>query len=139
MRRRAVLLLCACTLVGAPADAARPRAATLATFAGTWVGHTRFLTVTQAGVATERLGDGCCHPIVDLMYRLTRPRGTTTRATATMTVLAVVVHDPTAFTAAHPAPRRRQVATLTLRRGVVRDPLTNATYCGTSAAGRCGA
>jgi hypothetical protein len=115
--------------------------ATLQTFAGEWYGHTRSLTITKGGVASESIGDGCCNPVIDLKLKLSRPRGVTTYAVARVTVIAVTVRDPAAYDAAHPAPHIGQIGQLHRRHGVVRDKITGATYCNQTAGakGLCGA
>jgi hypothetical protein len=118
-----------------------PSRATLATFAGGWNGHTRHLVITRSGHAREYIDDGCCHPVIDLMFRLSRPHGTLKIAAATATATAVWVRDRSAFTKAFPAPRVGEQRTLRLRNGVITETLTGAKYCDDRAAakGTCGA
>src|SRR4051812_22320631 len=62
--------------------------ATLATFAGTWEGHTRGLKITRAGEGTESIYAGCCHFGIAIHFQLSRPQGTSHAATATATSAA---------------------------------------------------
>jgi hypothetical protein len=121
------------------AHATAGRAATLATFAGTWIGHTRGLTITRSGHAKESIGAGCCDPIVDLYLRLSRPRGSSTNATATVRVTGIRWHDKSGF--GNDPPRVGQVGRLALRHGVITDSLTGVPYCDDAAdrRGVCGA
>lgn len=129
----------------APADAGAGATAashaTLRTFAGTWYGHTRSLKITSKGVATESVGSGCCNPVIDLAFRLSHPRGTSSNASATARVVAVDVHDDGAFTNSDPAPRVGQTKRLRLRDGVITEPFTGTNYCNRRSGrkGTCGA
>jgi hypothetical protein len=113
-------------------------AVTLATFASPWWGHDRVLTVTRDGRAHELVLDSCCHRVVELRFRITRPRGTGRDARATATVVSVHVFDGSQFTRARPAPRVGQTATLRLRAGMLVEPLSHNVYCRPSRTG-CGA
>lgn len=114
--------------------------ATLATFAGEWIGHTRSLEITKTGRAVEHVDDGCCSPVYDLTLQLSNPRGTRVNATATATVVSVEVHDKS-FAKSHPRLRAGSVGRFTLRGGVVTDTLTGVYYCNEAAGrkGTCGA
>jgi hypothetical protein len=112
-----------------PARAVTTRKVTLATFAGSWLGHSRHLTITRNGHAKESIGSGCCDPIIDLQLGLTHPQGTSSSASVAARVIAVRVHDHTAFTKSNPAPRVGSSARLHLKRGVLTEPLTRTTYC----------
>jgi hypothetical protein len=124
----------------AAAASATPPPATLRTFAGEWVGHTRILKVTRAGRATEQVDDGCCTRVYSVTLQLSRPRGTARTATVTARVAAVHVYER-AFARSHPFLRPGAVGRLTLRNGVVTDSLTGVTYCNQAAdrRGTCGA
>ncbi|MEU0885673.1 hypothetical protein ABZ345_44425 [Lentzea sp. NPDC005914] len=110
----------------------------LTVFVGQWTGHTRSLTITPDGRAKEHVGDGCCHPIIDLEFSVSAPRGIPAAATATITVTSVAVHD---WPMTQPAPRVGQAATIGLANGVITEPLAGGTYCdhAASMAGICGA
>jgi hypothetical protein len=122
------------------ATAATQRA-TLATFAGQWGGHTRRLTITRGGRASESIGSGCCNPVVDLRFRLSDPRGNRHVASVAMRVTWVRIRDPDAYSSAYPAPRVGQRARLRLRYGVITQPVTHTNYCNEKAQlkGTCGA
>jgi hypothetical protein len=114
--------------------------ATLATFAGTWQGHSRGLNITKAGVAKESLYFGS-EFVLAMEFRLSRPHGTPRAATAAATVTAVRIGDSSVFTRANPAPHVGQTRTIRLRDGVITETLTGANYCGPSVdwiKGRCG-
>jgi hypothetical protein len=117
------------------------RKATLSTFTGLWIGHTRFLRITRKARAKESIGNGCCDQIVDLKLRVSRPRGTARRASIRARVVGVRWHDRSAFDPNRTPPHVGQVKQLRLRHGVITDPLTGATYCNRAAGrrGTCGA
>jgi len=135
-------LLVALPLVAVPiAHAASRQRATLGTFTGSWIGHTRGLVIRRGGHATESIYSGCCDPVIKLTFRLTRPRGTTRNASVTATVTGVWIRDRSAFTKAYPAPHVGEMRVLRLRHGVLNETLTGANYCDNEAenAGKCGA
>src|SRR5215213_2885491 len=125
---------------GSGAAAAAHRA-TKRTFAGFWVGHTRFLKITRRGRAKERIDDGCCNPVIDLKLRLSHPRGTSRRASIRARVTEVHVRDHSYFSRKNPPPHVGQRGRLRLRHGVIRERITGTIYCGPRASrkGRCGA
>jgi hypothetical protein len=130
MRRAPCLLLAAaCLAVSHSAVGASPRRASLATFAGYWWGHTRGLRIMRDGHAAESIFSGCCDRVINVDFRLSRPRGTSQAAAAIATVTAVWVRDRSAFTAAHPAPQVGETRTIRLRDGVISESLTGASYC----------
>ena len=104
--------------------------ATLATFAGGWQAHARSLKITRTGNAHEWLTLGLGDFVVELRFRLSRPKGNPHKATATATVAAVRVGERSAFTAAHPIPRVGESFKIRLRDGVITESLTGASYCG---------
>jgi hypothetical protein len=114
--------------------------ATLRPFVGTWYGHTRSLVVDRAGVTRESISDGCCDPVIRLTTRLSHPRRVGSSVVATATVVRARIFDRSAFGTRAP-PRAGDRGRFTLRRGIVRDSLTQATYCDSRASrlGRCGA
>lgn len=117
-----------------------PRTANL-TFVGTWSGHTRSLQISRTGVGRESIGAGCCDPVIDLRFRLSRAAGTRRHGTATIRLTYVRVRDPTAYSQKHPPPRVGETGRLVLRNGVITESLTQTTYCDARAARRgvCGA
>ena len=142
MKPRFCLVLLALSMVAVPAaHAASPQRATLGTFTGRWIGHRRGLVIRHGGHAAESIYSGCCDPVINLTFRLLRPRGTTTNAAVTATVTGVWVRDRSAFTKAYPAPHVGEVRVLRLRNGVLTETLTGANYCDNEAenAGKCGA
>jgi hypothetical protein len=150
MKTRMTWIAAVGLLIGAvhalPANAARQpstpgRAATLRVFAGTWGGHGRSLRITPAGRATESISDGCCDHLITFTYRLSRPRGRASRASATARVTSVHIADPSAFGASFPAPKVGQTGVVRLRSGVISEPFIDTTFCDKAAGlkGRCGA
>ena len=135
--RRALAVAAALVLMGAGGSVRT----SLTPFIGTWSGHTRTLTVSRSGVAKESISDGCCHRVIRLTSRLSHPRRVGHSLVATATVVRVRVFDRSAFTARHPAPRVGDRGRFTLRRGIILEGLTGATYCNarTSRLGKCGA
>lgn len=114
--------------------------ATLRPFVGTWSGHTRSLVVDRTGVAKESISDGCCDPVIRLTTRLSHPRRVGDSIVATATVVRARIFDRSAFRS-HAPPRLGDRGRFTLRRGIIRDGLTQTTYCDSKASrlGRCGA
>jgi hypothetical protein len=122
-------------------SASAARHATVRTFAGTWYGHTRSLVITRRGFARESIGDGCCNPVIDLKFRLSRARGTTGDATARARVTAVRVRDHRYFSKKHPPPHIGETRQIRLRNGVIHERISGTTYCDAAAGPRgvCGA
>ncbi|WP_109642239.1 hypothetical protein [Lentzea atacamensis] len=112
--------------------------ASLATFAGKWMGHSRLLTITADRKATEHVGSGCCNPVIDLTFTLSNPQGNPGTATATITVTSVQLHD---WSWREAPPKVGQTATIKLADGVITEPLAGGTYCDhvKQLAGVCGA
>jgi hypothetical protein len=125
----------------APPVFASSNRATLATFAGTYFGHTRSLKVSRSGRATESIGDGCCHQVIGLSLRLSRPRGTLHSATVLARVTRVRVSDRRAAGSEGSVPRVRDQRRIRLRLGIVTEPITRTNYCDRAAdlTGACGA
>jgi hypothetical protein len=134
-------LMLATSAPAAPPRFHAARHATLRTFAGTWFGHTRSLVITRHGFARESIGDGCCDPVIDLKFRLSRVQGTTKDATARARVTAVRVRDHSAYSKKHPPPHVGEVRRIRLRHGVIHEHITGTTYCNraTGRKGVCGA
>jgi hypothetical protein len=115
--------------------------ATRATFAGTWYGHTRSLTISRKGRAKESIDDGCCTHVIDLRFRVSHIRGTASHASARARVTAVHVHDHSYYSKSNPPPHVGERRRLRLGNGVIKEPFTQTTYCSTKAdlKGYCGA
>jgi hypothetical protein len=115
--------------------------ATLATFAGGWIGHTRDLTIGHFGHSRADIGDGCCDPIITFRFNLSDVRGTTKNASAKAKVTVVHVHRKSAFPAGSPPPHKGEVRRIHLKNGVITDPFTGNIFCDAKAekAGTCGA
>jgi hypothetical protein len=120
-------------------SASRAPSASLSAFAGSWTGHSRYATISPAGVGKESVGDGCCSPQIDLTYSLSSPATSGGTETAVITVTAVTVHSGYDLTT--PAPKVGDKGTLTVDNGVLTDSLTQITYCDPTqeSNGTCGA
>jgi hypothetical protein len=114
---------------------------TLRPFVGTWIGHTRSLTVDRNGLAKELVSDGCCDLVIRLTARLSHPRRAGDSIVATATVVRARIYDRSAFRPGHAPPHIGQRGAFTLRRGIITEHLTEMTYCNARASrlGRCGA
>lgn len=111
-----------------------PRPASLATFAGSWGGHTRALSITRGGAGRERVDDGCCTRVYTLSFRILSVSGTLTHATA--------VYRVTSFSRQENGVRKLRVGDvgrLVLRNGIVTNALTDVYYCSDPAWGATGA
>jgi hypothetical protein len=115
-------------------------AASLATLAGGWGGHTRGLGISKSGTGRERASDGCCDRLYDLSFQITSVSGTLIRATATYSVTAFTNYasgDGVTI-------KVGDVGKLQLRNGMLTNTLTHDIFCGdvawgASRTGGCGA
>ena len=111
-------------------------------FEGVWQGHAHTLKITKTGEATEWVYLGCCHLVVKLGLRVSRPRGTRSAATADATVTRVNPgHErwfKSWFTKPLSVPHAGETKTIHLRDGVFLEPFTSAYYCGRVWRPRCG-
>jgi hypothetical protein len=114
--------------------------ATMATFAGDWLAHGAALTVTRTGLAKETISDGCCVRVIDVHYKLSKPRGSSSRATVNAGVTMVKVGAPEYFSDKS-APRIGQRTTFRRHGYKLTDNLLRATYCTHAAQmkSKCGA
>jgi hypothetical protein len=121
-------------------SSARGRAS-LATFAGSWIGHGRSMTISRKGMANESIDSGCCSHVIDVHYELSHPRGSGKKATATAVVTFVKVSDPDSFSSQRPAPKVGQKTTFRRNGSVLTEPLLDITYCTPAAQAKsiCGA
>jgi hypothetical protein len=114
---------------------ARPApAATLATFAGEWGGHTRHLSVAPTGRGHEAADDGCCTRVYRMTFRILSVRGTVTRATAVYRVTSF-----RRFQAGMKGLQVGDVGKFLLRNGIVTNSLTHDYFCSDPAWGATGA
>ena len=114
----------------------------LATFAGAWQGHDRFLTLSHAGAGSETVLESCCQRAVTLHFKITHVWGTAERPYASAAVTYAHIYDPTAFSKHYAAPKVGQVGVLRIVQGVLYEPLGGGnTYCNgkTVATSKCGA
>ena len=111
-----------------------PPAASLATFAGSWGGHTRGLSITPRGSGTESADDGCCTRVYAMTFEIVSIRGTLTRATALIRVTSFRRWSSD-VRALHPG----ELGRLTLRDGIVTSSLTGEVFCSDPAWGATGA
>lgn len=115
--------------------------ATLHTFTRDWVGHTRSLHIRADRVAHESIYSGCCTRGLDLKLTVSKPRGTTKHGSVRAVVTKVRYVNPDFYGPDNPAPEVGDTTRLTLRRGVLTEPLSGTNYCNDAAARRgvCGA
>jgi hypothetical protein len=118
----------------APVTPHPPPRAALATFAGSWGGHTRQLHITTDGRGSESVDDGCCHRVENMTFRIVSVRGTITHATAIYRVTSI-----RRFTRDVPMSRLGQTGTLVLRNGIVTNTRTTVYFCSDPAWGATGA
>jgi hypothetical protein len=133
------LALVVSVLMVAGAKAAGGRA-TLATFAGSWGGHDRVMTINRWGRGFAQINSGAGCPCFGVAFQLSHVRGTSQSATATETVVKLygVKHG---YPATAPLPRPGQQFPLVLRDGIIQERFTVSNYCGPKAKGNspCGA
>jgi hypothetical protein len=113
-----------------------PRAS-LATFAGLWVGHTRSLGISTGGRGVEGASSGCCHRLYSVTFQILSVSGTLTRATAAYRVTSFRRYELKMTRL-----RVGQVGRLRLRNGIVSNNLTDDAFCSgpaSAATGFCGA
>ena len=132
--RKTVLGCLRSGLVGGPAARPPAPAATLATFAGGWGGHTRGLSITSTGRGREATDDGCCTRVYRLTFRILSVNGTLTRAAATYRVTSFKRYEG-GVRALHVG----DVGTLVLKDGIVTNTLTGDIFCSDPAWGATGA
>lgn len=122
---------------GTPAPTRSTPQASLATFAGSWGGHTRVLRITSGGRALEFTDSGCCYRVYRMTYQLLSVSGTLTRATAVYRVTSFKRYD-----SAVPRLHKGRIGKLRLRNGIVTNTLTGVFFCSQPAwwaTGACGA
>jgi hypothetical protein len=118
---------------GAPGSKRPTPRASLATFAGLWVGHTRRLGISSGGRGIEDADDGCCDPQYLLRFQILSVSGTLTRATALYRVTSFKRHHQ------HIARLRPgQIGRLLLKNGIVTNTLTQDSFCSDPASGATG-
>ena len=127
-----------CLRSGAAAGQSAPApAASLATFAGKWGGHTRGLSIAANGRGSEFADDGCCTRAYRMTFQILSATGTVTRATARFRV--------TSFSRVERGVKLRHtgdVGRLLLRNGIVTNTLSGVYFCSDpawSTTGACGA
>jgi hypothetical protein len=131
-----------CLRTGRPARAAqvptRPTPqASLATFAGSWGGHTRRMRITFGGRGFEVTDSGCCVRVYRMTFQIVSVSGTLTDATAVYRVVSFKRYDRTV-----PRLQRGRIGKLVLRNGIVTNTLSTVFFCSEPAwwaTGACGA
>lgn len=111
-----------------------PPPASLATFTGSWGGHTRGLSITSSGRGREGADGGCCTRIYQMTFQILSVSGTLTRA--------IAVYRVTSFKRYESGVRRLHVGDvgkLLLRDGIVTNTLTRDFFCSDPAWGATGA
>ena len=115
-------------------------AASLRTFAGTWGGHTRGVSISMSGVGQESASDGCCTRLYHLSFQITSVSGTLTRARAVYRVTAFTNYANGGGITINVG----DIGKLRLRNGILANTLSHDYFCsgvawGASRTGGCGA
>ena len=76
-----------------PTTTTTPAAPSFAAFAGEWSGHTKFISVSRTGRLEEHVGDGCCHPVIDMVIQLSNPHRSGASWVANGRVVSAEIHD----------------------------------------------
>jgi hypothetical protein len=97
-------------------------------FAGHWWGHTRGLDITRAGTGREFV-DGGGYRLITVRFRVLETKGSPRRAVARVKVTFARADKEIMAELHRRPPRVGQLGTLRLRNGVIRDELTNVTFC----------
>ncbi len=114
-----------------------PRAR-IATFAGSWGGHTRRLWITSGGRGLEITDDGCCHHVYRMSFQVISVSGTLTRATAAYRATSFNRYDSSFRSRLHAG----RIGKPLLRNGIVTNTQTRVFFCSDPAwwaTGVCGA
>lgn len=101
---------------GTPAPTRSTPRASLATFAGSWGGHTRGMRITSGGVGLEVTDSGCCSRVYRMTFQILSVSGALTEAAAVYRVTSFKRYDRTV-----PRLHRGQIGKLVLRNGIVTD------------------
>lgn len=115
-------------------------APSFAAFAGDWSGHTKFVSVSRTGRLEEHVGDGCCHPVIDMVIQLSNPHRVGTAWVAKGQVLSAKVHDGWDTSQPAPKPGDRTVVRVGADH-ILTESITGYVFCDPekTAPGTCGA
>jgi hypothetical protein len=115
-------------------------APSFAAFAGDWSGHTKFVSVSRTGRLEEHVGDGCCHPVVDMVIQLSDPHRAGKAWVANGRVVSAEVHDGWDTSQRAPKPGDRTVVKVGADH-ILTESITGYVFCDPdkTAPGTCGA
>ena len=115
-------------------------AASFAAFVGDWSGHTKFVSVSRTGRLEEHVGDGCCHPVIDMVIQLSDPHRAGTAWVANGRVVSAEVHDGWDTSQPAPKPGDRTVVRVGADH-ILTESVTGYVFCDPekTAPGTCGA
>ena len=111
-----------------------------AAFAGDWTGHTKSISVSRTGRLEEHVGDGCCHPVIDMVIQLSNPHQVGATWVADGRVVSAKVHD--GWDTAQPAPKPGDRTTVRVGADhILRESITGYAFCDPDKTepGTCGA
>ena len=111
-------------------------------FVGTWIGHTRELTISAAGTGTEKVYDGCCTVAWTLSFRIDHASGTHANGELYVTLTSATFNEnPDWPNPGAPEAQKGQSGIAGVQDGVFSDPFASGTFCDKTAdlAGKCGA
>ena len=114
--------------------------ASFAAFAGDWSGHTKFVSVSRTGRLEEHVGDGCCHPVIDMVIQLSDPHRVGRAWVANGRVVSAKVHD--GWDTSQPAPKPGDRTTVRVGADhILTESITGYVFCDPekTAPGTCGA
>jgi len=115
-------------------------APSFAAFTGDWTGHTKFISVSTTGRLEERVGDGCCHPVVDMVIQLSNPHRVGGTWVADGRVFSAKTHD--GWDPAQPAPKPGDRTVVKVGADhILRESITGYAFCDPDKTepGTCGA
>ena len=117
-----------------------PSAPSFTAFTGDWTGHTKFISVSRTGRLEEHVGDGCCHPVVDMVIQLSNPHRVGATWVADGRVVSAKVHDGWDTTQPAPKPGDRTVVRVGADH-ILTESITGYVFCDPekTAPGTCGA
>ncbi|MBS2551513.1 hypothetical protein KGQ19_32060 [Catenulispora sp. NL8] len=116
-------------------------ASNLKPFVGTWTGHTRTLTISADGIATEKVYDGCCTVAWTLRFSVDHASGSHADAALYTTLLSATFNENPDFpTPGSPEAQKGQGGIAGVQDGVLTEPYAGGTFCDAAAdaAGKCG-
>ncbi|WP_370375791.1 hypothetical protein [Catenulispora sp. GAS73] len=117
-------------------------ASNLKPFVGTWIGHTRELTISANGIATEQVYDGCCTVAWTLRFSIDHASGTHANGQLYVTLKSAMFNEnPQWPSPGSPEAQIGNGGIAGVQDGVFSEPFASGTFCDKAAdlAGKCGA